>query len=297
MSSDILIGADPEFFMLDDNGNVVPACGKVGGTKEKPIPLEKGAMQEDNVLVEINIDPARTEDEFVDNLRTVIGQLPVRVAAKPSHKFDMGLLQQFGQQAMEFGCDPDYNAWTLEQNDPPNPEKVGGARVAGGHIHISGIHGFMGALGVLIMDTVFYRHFYTLPNEVGRACIYGGKGAYRSKPYGVEYRACSNFWLRSEHLARWAFRCAHWTSSYLQQFPNVNQAVHDLMARSDHPQIARYEGKEIENEAWNSDEPHNQVGWFINSPFLRDGVRNAARGNELAPPRELRAYDQVISTL
>jgi hypothetical protein len=36
--------------------------------------------------------------------------------------------------------------------------------------------------------------------------MYGQAGAFRPKPYGVEYRVLSNRWLDSEHLMRWVFR-------------------------------------------------------------------------------------------
>lgn len=223
------IGADPELFMHDGNGKIIPACGQVGGTKDKPLPLKKGAMQEDNVLVEFNIDPAHSEDEFIDNLRTVIGQLPVPVATNCTHVFKLDLLKQFGQQAMEFGCDPDYNAYTLTQNTPPNPEAVGGLRTAGGHIHIGGLSGLQIPLSVIVMDMLMGNTLRDrVRGEKERAQMYGGAGSYREKPYGAEYRAVGNFWLKDERLARWAYQCAVAAADFVSS-RTVNWALHDLL--------------------------------------------------------------------
>jgi hypothetical protein len=35
--------------------------------------------------------------------------------------------------------------------------------------------------------------------------LYGKAGAFRPKPYGVEYRVLSNRWLNSEALIRWVY--------------------------------------------------------------------------------------------
>jgi hypothetical protein len=50
---------------------------------------------------------------------------------------------------------------------------------------------------------------------VKRRTLYGAPGAFRPKPYGMEYRVLSNAWLRSEGLMRWVFN-------------TTNKAVQDL---------------------------------------------------------------------
>lgn len=67
------LGCDPECFLLDKDGNVVSAIGKIGGSKYEPKPVlenyGKGfALQEDNVLLEYNIPPANSFDEFTDSI-------------------------------------------------------------------------------------------------------------------------------------------------------------------------------------------------------------------------------------
>ncbi|MOA35237.1 hypothetical protein D3C78_1566850 [compost metagenome] len=42
--------------------------------------------------------------------------------------------------------------------------------------------------------------------DVKRRTMYGAAGAFRPKPYGVEYRVLSNAWLKSEELMGWVYR-------------------------------------------------------------------------------------------
>jgi hypothetical protein len=39
-----------------------------------------------------------------------------------------------------------------------------------------------------------------------RRQLYGKAGAYRPKPYGMEYRVLSNVWLKNKSLQRWVYR-------------------------------------------------------------------------------------------
>ena len=44
-----------------------------------------------------------------------------------------------------------------------------------------------------------------LDDGAKRRELYGKAGAYRVKPYGVEYRVLSNFWLKSPALMQWVY--------------------------------------------------------------------------------------------
>jgi hypothetical protein len=41
--------------------------------------------------------------------------------------------------------------------------------------------------------------------DATRRQLYGKAGAFRPKPYGMEYRVLSNRWLDSEPLMRWVY--------------------------------------------------------------------------------------------
>lgn len=220
MNKIALIGSDPELF-VGRNGQILSAIGKVGGTKDQPRAVELGALQEDNVLLEFNTDPADSLEAFQRNIRTVMQQAKdsIRgfqlevIESVSSHTYRTELLESFGPSAFIFGCEPDFNAWTGEPNVMPHDVDPG-LRTAGGHIHI----GF---------DHLVPEMSFELVNEVGQMCdyrlglasvlmdkddlrrqLYGKGGAIRYKPYGVEYRTLSNFWIFSDELVAWAYENA-----------------------------------------------------------------------------------------
>ena len=212
MNMQVTVGADPEVFLKHGN-NIISAIGRVGGSKEEPVPVECGALQEDNILAEFNINPAHSEKEFVDNINTVLGQLSAKVA--PMHfdvissaHFKPAWLKSQGLKAMEFGCDPDFNAYTGEANETPNPFTT--LRTAGGHIHL----GFDVKEGDIETrrDVIKMMDFYlgipsvVLDDDTECCSLYGQAGAFRSKSYGVEYRTLSNFWIKNEAYMKWAYQ-------------------------------------------------------------------------------------------
>lgn len=205
---DVTAGADPEVFLFDGD-TPVPGIGLIGGTKEEPQPVKFGAVQEDNVLAEFNIDPAKSQKEFLRNLDMVMRQLAARVAplqlkVQASQHFTKEALMAAGPQAIRFGCDPDYNAWTQEVNETPSPFTT--LRSAGGHVHLgfdlTKVDPFSVARS---MDIFLGIPSVLLDDNTERRSIYGKAGSCRPKPYGVEYRTLSNFWLRSNVLMRWVY--------------------------------------------------------------------------------------------
>lgn len=218
-------GADPELWVTK-NGVIVSAIGLVGGTKHEPIPVLNGALQEDNVLAEFNIDPCHNEDDFVNCINSVINQLHSRLGVgystevKPSHNFDAEYLMSC-PQAMEFGCNPDYNAWTASENPKPNAATT--LRTAGGHIHIgyeSPNTSF--SLDIIKMcDILLGLPSLIVDSDTTRRTLYGKAGACRVKSYGVEYRTLSNFWLKTDSLKRWAFSAAKQAASRTEELPSI----------------------------------------------------------------------------
>lgn len=211
----ITIGTDPEAFVVGEDGTVGVVVGLVGGSKTAPLPVDGGAVQEDNVLAEFNIDPASSEQQFVDAINKVVEQLEgilsfsgLRALFKPSHNFEAEVLQAAGEQALAFGCDPDFNAYTGRENIKPNAEST--LRTAGGHIHI-GYDNPDPATDIQIVracDILLGIPSVLLDEDNRRRTMYGAAGCYRHKPYGVEYRSLSNFWLTSDNLKRWVYRQA-----------------------------------------------------------------------------------------
>lgn len=206
----ITIGADPELFLKTINGKMVSAVGLIGGTKESPMPLDVAgcAVQEDNVSAEFNIPACSTFEDFkkhikyvksyLDNKAQEMGLLLAEKVA--SHSFDNDQLQTWESQV--FGCEPDFNAWTGEDNPRPNCTDFN-LRSCGGHIHVG--TDLDPTLVVRAMDLHLGVPSLHIDPDNKRRELYGKAGAHRRKPYGVEYRTLSNFWIWSDDLLEWAW--------------------------------------------------------------------------------------------
>lgn len=208
------LGADPELFMKDANDAFMSAVGLIGGSKAAPQPLPIGdgfAVQEDNVAVEYNIPPSPTREMFVVNIRRAMDYLTDMVGQKGlkfvnvSATTDFPMIQLLQPGAMEFGCDPDFNAWRGGKRNPRPKADDHTLRTCGGHVHVG--HTFDSKESTLD----FIKHmdlFLSVPSvlqDTGelRKQLYGKAGAFRFKPYGCEYRSLSNYWVFDPKLTGW----------------------------------------------------------------------------------------------
>lgn len=231
----ISFGCDPEIFVQNEQGEVCSAIGKFGGTKEAPRPIkllgEGYAVQEDNVLVEFNIPPAKDGEEFVKSVQSTIDVLSRRALRKglsfrkgSAFSLDEKFLQDPG--AKVFGCDPDQNAYTMQNNPRPKANDPN-LRSAGGHIALGlecdyrklwGISRTSGDKTWKAIDVSYKRqiaqrvvlsldYLWGIPSlllDEGdlRKQLYGKAGAHRIKDFGVEYRTLSNFWIFRPDVAK-----------------------------------------------------------------------------------------------
>jgi hypothetical protein len=214
---DILVGCDPEVF-VKQNGVFKSAYGLIKGDKKHPMKVDKGAVQVDGMALEFNIDPARSEDEFSVNVQHVFNTMKLmvpdyEVVAVPVAHFDNGYMKTQPMEALELGCDPDYNAWAGIANVKPNADRP--MRTASGHVHIGWTNdkdiqdaGHIGMCNDVAKQMDFMLGLPSLmyDDDVLRREMYGKAGCCRYKPYGVEYRTLSNAWLKSEALMRWVYR-------------------------------------------------------------------------------------------
>jgi Phage phiEco32-like COOH.NH2 ligase-type 2 len=205
--SKLLVGADPELFFENSKG-FVSIIGKLGGTKAKPLPIGNGcAVQEDNVAAEFNIPPADSAKAFADsieyNLRYLENkakEIGAQLSLKASAIFSREELAC--DAAWVFGCEPDYNAWTLDVNPKPKSEERN-LRSAGGHVHLATEADPIAT--VRAMDLFIGAQLVAVDPDTMRRNLYGKAGAFRLKDYGVEYRTPSNYWISSRSLMEWVF--------------------------------------------------------------------------------------------
>ncbi len=123
------------------------------------------------------------------------------------------------EDAMQFGCDPDWNAYgdrDIPQPRPPVDPAIYPYRHAGGHIHVGDVYYKKKSSTSYFTDETYDKvELIKLldllvgvpsvlidrdPGNIMRRRIYGRAGSYRIQSHGVEYRSLSNFWLTSPAL-------------------------------------------------------------------------------------------------
>lgn len=212
--SNALVGADIEVFVKNTITNrIISAEGLIGGTKKEPLKLDrKGcALQEDNVMAEFNVNATNNPQDMYEDIVYVLNTLTNRLP----EGFDIDISASaiipdeflHTPQAQEIGCDPDFDAWLGVTNIPPDIESLNGLRTCGGHIHI-GYDNPSKTTSIAIIKALDL--FLTLPSilkdtDSRRREVYGKAGAYRIKPYGVELRTLSNFWIKDLESVKFVF--------------------------------------------------------------------------------------------
>lgn len=226
---DIMIGADPELF-VSYNGEFVPACGMVPGTKAKPHPVNNGTVQVDGLALEIGINPANNSRRFSGDLVSVMDQLVFMLP--DGHAFTEASSATFKdlywdaltEDDKRLGCEPDFDAYTLSEN--PSPRDQPKFRVAGGHVHVGWTNGadvtdpaHLQACARVARNMDIYLGVPSIVEDKNgslRRNMYGAAGAFRPKSYGMEYRTLSNYWL---------FTGAHRTNIFTRAWTVMNNLL------------------------------------------------------------------------
>lgn len=204
------LGTDPEVFLQNKSGKHIAINGFINANKWNPMQiadLPPGfTLQEDNVALEYGIPPAKNAEEFVAHIQTVMEE------SRKWFPSDLDFSrisctvftddQLVHPMASVFGCEPDFNVYTKKPNPSPNPPNPN-MRSAGGHIHVE-TELDKNAVGKA-MDLYLAVPSVLMDEGSERKQMYGKAGAVRYKPYGVEYRTLSNFWIFSPKTIRWVW--------------------------------------------------------------------------------------------
>jgi hypothetical protein len=207
------VGADVEVFLKEKNGKYISAVGLIGGTKTNPrlVTNYGHALQEDNVAAEFNIPPTQNDKDFAKELKVSIRELTkiipktLNICLESSAIFDKDQLET--PESQEFGCDPDFNAYTLSQNKKPDIMKNPYLRSIGGHIHVGYDHPNVETNRdiIIMLDLLLGVPSILIDMNIKRRELYGKAGCFRNKIYGVEYRTLSSFWIKTDELMQWVF--------------------------------------------------------------------------------------------
>ena len=224
----ITIGTDPEFFIQNKDGKLISSIGIIEGTKDVPNRLKflgSGfAIQKDNVLGEFNVPHGYSAQEVSNSISIMKAYISGLLESKGLHplyaasgEYDEDQLQS--DEAKEFGCSPDFNAWTNGVNKKPEGTSTN-LRSSGCHFHcgydnktakrsrdlIKALDVFVGIPSVII-DT-----------DTRRRTLYGKAGCFRHTIFGCEYRTPSGFMLSDSKLTEWGFGQIFEAINYLNEF-------------------------------------------------------------------------------
>lgn len=253
----VMVGADPELWVVDKENTVVSAIPyfpeyKGGG---EPVAGGLGFVIHDNVAAEFSMKPAENEDEWVATLEEIKAALRIELERRAEGK-ELRLVTNFASakvaksqlkhvHAKTFGCDPDMNAWNNGlPNMPPDADEVGQMRVIGGHIHIGMktdervnciLTSHWGRVAaVRLLDATVGQYVLSLEaasphaeSFVERRRMYGKAGSFRVKDYGLEYRTPSAIWLESPETEENVYRAVNKAMHLIADLDTVNAiAVH-----------------------------------------------------------------------
>lgn len=250
---EVTIGADPELFAYDaKKGMFVSVHDLLPGTKYAPCQVPRGAVQVDGVAAEFNIKPATTEAVFLKSLESVRNTMTNIIRAKnpdivllaqPTATFNPEYWKTLPPETLALGCEPDYSAYTKTANPKPATDKP--FRTGSGHVHI-GFEGcdqndpnYVDTVCDLVkeLDFVLYRQSLKWDKDETRMELYGQPGAFRFKPYGLEYRTLSNKWLARKETAAFVFRATKAVTKmflagqrFVEDFKNSDKVYEDFLS-------------------------------------------------------------------
>ncbi len=212
----ITIGTDPEFFVEDQAGHVIPAYVALDGDRDVTLPF--GVAYPDGAAIEMTVEydtrPVHIAEKLGENIRAVQHHLghPLSVRSNgyvAQHYIDM-LTPAYGKRAslQVLGCKRDKRVYPwaapIERPDPRTYEW----RTLGGHIHI-GVgkrvtkNMALVQFAVAMLDTLIGTAGTYLCDEQesrDRKLLYGKSGTIRITDYGaIEYRSLPSKALTSSY--------------------------------------------------------------------------------------------------
>lgn len=261
----VTIGCDPELFIFDNvKQRIVPAIGKIGGSKASPMILRAGGMvQLDGTVLEFGTAPAASSGDFIRQLQANITEIRTKLDNRFHGRYELrcGALAGYDAEDIEenhigldVGCSPQYKFTSHN-----SLQAVGGvsklsreAIPVGGHIHV----GFGCNLPVtderLIVSAARFTELFHqyMPQFIANArcmerqSILGieHEAVVRIKPYGLEYRNMPSYWLADRAMCSLLYQLTYYVAQTLSG-NNFSRMLSTLTG-----QLARYMEK-IESAA------------------------------------------------
>lgn len=204
------IGSDPEIFVEDKDGKVIPAFNFLPDKKKPKQYYTRGYHQNiywDGFQAEFTTQADTCLAWQTDSVQAAMKELlklakehnkDAKLSIKTCMNVDENDLANGKEEHVQFGCMPSKNIYGMEG------EKVDGRnlpyRSSGGHIHfgfgdkkpkqIEQIVKSLDAILGVACVALFAKY-----DDPKRRINYGLAGEYRLPPHGLEYRTLSNAWL------------------------------------------------------------------------------------------------------
>lgn len=224
----VTLGADPEIFVVNKKGEVVPAWDYLP-SKASPKSIQSlvggalGTAYWDGFQAEFTTPGYHTcLYEMTNSIQG--GLYGIYNAAKKVDKgyalsinsvfqINPDVLMSASDEHVAFGCSPSYNAYG--ETPVAADGRTTSVRFAGGHLHL-GMSAYAGKQKRLVefvkgLDAVLgvasVSLFGAFDNPVRRK-FYGRAGEYRMPRHGLEYRVLSNAWLMHPLMTHLVFDLA-----------------------------------------------------------------------------------------
>lgn len=224
--SSVTYGADPEILLFSPSENRhVTAIGLITGTKDKPTPITKDGhfIQLDGVAAEYNIPPCKTKEEFIEHNNFVKEYINETIAKPNGYVLSQEATAEFTDEqlahrcAQEIGCSSSIRVWDMTIYSPSNYKD--NKRHVGGHLAIGYANPDEETSFELVkaLDLFLGVGSVLLDKNTERRKLYGQAGDMRLKPWGLEFRPLSNFWIWDNNLMGWIIDNANKAIEFVNQ--------------------------------------------------------------------------------
>lgn len=220
----IKLGCDPEFFIENNDGQIVASeeCIPENGVKGSREGFT-GKVIRDGVQVEINPSAQSCRQQLgyciAASLKALENSLKdgMSVSKKAVIAVPKNYLDSLSPAARALGCAPSQN--THNSIAITETQKSTNTRSAGGHIHLGiQLKSFDPVELVTMLDQFVGNTSVLLdrdPEQKTRRKLYGRAGEYRLPPHGLEYRTPSNYWMISFPMASFITGLARQTCAFM----------------------------------------------------------------------------------
>lgn len=212
----ITVGADPEIFVENVFGKIIPAFSFLPEQKDGIGNLTSefrnyGMSYHDGLQAEFTILEGGCLEEMCNynfyGLKRILDEAikfdpSAKLSAKTCIEIPTTQLKFYKENTIRLGCKPSFNAYGLDVQFPSTYDAT--IRSTGGHMHFGYIRTDLKLSKIppydiakaldRIIGIISVSLFAGYENPIRRK-FYGLPGEFRVTPYGMEYRTLSNAWL------------------------------------------------------------------------------------------------------